>query len=82
MMYLKTSTENNVKASQISQVLTAMGIANFLDSCNPDYTVHITESAVLIDADNTDGPWYVLNRNGDPIRFNSESELVEIYKHK
>lgn len=38
-----------MKAAEISEVLTKNGIEHFFDSCNPDFTIHLTQTAALID---------------------------------
>lgn len=74
-----------MKAPEVSQILSAMGIANFFDPCNPDYTVHITTTGVMLDANDIDGLWTVIPMDRSERlavwpTFNSEDELVALFR--
>jgi hypothetical protein len=46
-----------MSVSQITSVLTAMGIDHFVDSCNPDFTIHISSTGDLIDRCLQESDW-------------------------
>ena len=43
-------------------MLKELNIEHFQDSCNPTYTVHLSETAALIDAIlDESGPWFLIS---------------------